>query len=91
MATTAVDVKELPNSYVFVADMPGLKHTEIKVLMLFNAFPCPKIFNKSPLKLIVTNFYFNVSVFSAKYFVITCLVEHPGPCIFSQSVCKKPG
>ncbi|CAM6109477.1 unnamed protein product [Calypogeia fissa] len=31
MATTAVDVKELPNSYVFVADMPGLKHTEIKV------------------------------------------------------------
>ncbi|KAL3681894.1 hypothetical protein R1sor_024850 [Riccia sorocarpa] len=31
MATTAVDVKELPNSYVFVADMPGLKHSEIKV------------------------------------------------------------
>lgn len=31
MATTAVDVKELAASYVFVADMPGLKHTDIKV------------------------------------------------------------
>lgn len=31
MATTAVDVKELATSYVFIADMPGLKHTDIKV------------------------------------------------------------
>ncbi len=31
MATTAVDVKELAASYVFIADMPGLKHTDIKV------------------------------------------------------------
>jgi HSP20 family molecular chaperone IbpA len=30
-ASTAVDVKELPNSFVFVADMPGVKHTEVKV------------------------------------------------------------
>ncbi|KAJ7213294.1 hypothetical protein O6H91_01G137700 [Diphasiastrum complanatum] len=31
MASTAVDVKELPNSYVFIADMPGLKPSDIKV------------------------------------------------------------
>ncbi|CAM6109481.1 unnamed protein product [Calypogeia fissa] len=31
VATTAVDVKELVNCYVFVADMPGLKHSDIKV------------------------------------------------------------
>lgn len=31
MANTAVDVKELANSYIFIADMPGLKHTDIKV------------------------------------------------------------
>lgn len=31
MASTAVDVKELATSYIFVADMPGLKHTDIKV------------------------------------------------------------
>ncbi|MCO5591590.1 hypothetical protein L7F22_045578 [Adiantum nelumboides] len=31
MASTAVDVKELPSSYVFVADMPGLKSSDIKV------------------------------------------------------------
>jgi HSP20 family molecular chaperone IbpA len=30
-ASTAVDVKELPNSFIFVADMPGVKHTEVKV------------------------------------------------------------
>lgn len=30
-ACTAVDVKELPNAYVFVADMPGLKSADIKV------------------------------------------------------------
>ncbi|XP_072998928.1 17.1 kDa class II heat shock protein-like [Typha latifolia] len=31
MASTPADVKELPSSYVFVADMPGLKSGEIKV------------------------------------------------------------
>ncbi len=31
MASTAVDVKELPAAYVFVADMPGLTHADIKV------------------------------------------------------------
>ena len=31
MAATPVDVKETPNSYVFVIDMPGLKSGEIKV------------------------------------------------------------
>ncbi|XP_002960432.2 17.3 kDa class II heat shock protein-like [Selaginella moellendorffii] len=31
MATASVDVKELPASYVFVADVPGLKNTDIKV------------------------------------------------------------
>jgi HSP20 family protein len=30
-ACTAVDVKELPNAYVFIADMPGLKSSDIKV------------------------------------------------------------
>ncbi|MCO5574750.1 hypothetical protein L7F22_028540 [Adiantum nelumboides] len=31
MASTAVDVKELPSSYVFVADTPGLKSSNIKL------------------------------------------------------------
>ncbi|XP_058781096.1 17.1 kDa class II heat shock protein-like [Vicia villosa] len=31
MAATPVDVKEFPNSYVFVVDMPGLKSGDIKV------------------------------------------------------------
>ena len=31
MATTPADVKEYPNSYVFIIDMPGLKSGEIKV------------------------------------------------------------
>ncbi|KAI5077400.1 hypothetical protein GOP47_0007224 [Adiantum capillus-veneris] len=31
MASTAVDVKEYPSSYVYVADMPGLKSSDIKV------------------------------------------------------------
>ncbi|KAF8393572.1 hypothetical protein HHK36_021816 [Tetracentron sinense] len=31
MATTPADVKEYPNSYVFVIDMPGLKSGDIKV------------------------------------------------------------
>jgi HSP20 family protein len=31
IASTAVDVKEMPQSYVFVADMPGLKSADIKV------------------------------------------------------------
>ncbi|KAJ4957752.1 hypothetical protein NE237_024863 [Protea cynaroides] len=31
MATTPADVKEEPNSYVFVIDMPGLKSGDIKV------------------------------------------------------------
>ncbi|KAK3037267.1 hypothetical protein RJ639_029679 [Escallonia herrerae] len=31
MATTPADVKEYPNSYVFIIDMPGLKSGEIQV------------------------------------------------------------
>ncbi|KAG6551042.1 hypothetical protein Mapa_007275 [Marchantia paleacea] len=31
MFNTSVDVKELPNAYVFIADMPGLKSSDIKV------------------------------------------------------------
>lgn len=31
MAATPADVKEYPNSYVFVVDMPGLKSGDIKV------------------------------------------------------------
>ncbi|KAI3954787.1 hypothetical protein MKW98_002893 [Papaver atlanticum] len=31
MAATPADIKEYPNSYVFVLDMPGLKSEEIKV------------------------------------------------------------
>lgn len=31
MASTPADVKEYPNSYVFVMDMPGLKSGDIKV------------------------------------------------------------
>lgn len=31
MAATPADIKEYPNSYVFVVDMPGVKPTEIKV------------------------------------------------------------
>uniref|UniRef100_A0A0C9RR95 TSA: Wollemia nobilis Ref_Wollemi_Transcript_20123_779 transcribed RNA sequence n=1 Tax=Wollemia nobilis TaxID=56998 RepID=A0A0C9RR95_9CONI len=31
MASTPVDVKEYPNSFVFVIDMPGLKSSDIKV------------------------------------------------------------
>ncbi|KAL2620601.1 hypothetical protein R1flu_000806 [Riccia fluitans] len=31
LGNTAVDVKELPESYVFIADMPGLKSGDIKV------------------------------------------------------------
>ncbi|EHA8589018.1 17.3 kDa class II heat shock protein [Cocos nucifera] len=31
MASTPADVKELPSSYVFVIDMPGVKSGEIKV------------------------------------------------------------
>lgn len=31
MASTPTDVKEYPNSYVFVIDMPGLKSGDIKV------------------------------------------------------------
>ncbi|XP_059274842.1 18.8 kDa class II heat shock protein-like [Lycium ferocissimum] len=31
MAATPADVKEYPNSYVFIVDMPGIKATEIKV------------------------------------------------------------
>lgn len=31
MARTAVDVEEFPDSYIFVADMPGLKSADVKV------------------------------------------------------------
>ncbi|OVA07331.1 Alpha crystallin/Hsp20 domain [Macleaya cordata] len=31
MASTPADIKEYPDSYVFIIDMPGLKHEEIKV------------------------------------------------------------
>nr|CAC81966.1 small heat-shock protein [Funaria hygrometrica] len=31
MVSTAVDVKELPDAYIFVADMPGLKSADMKV------------------------------------------------------------
>nr|GMD92418.1 18.8 kDa class II heat shock protein-like [Ipomoea batatas] len=31
MAATPADVKEYPNSYVFIVDMPGVKAAEIKV------------------------------------------------------------
>jgi HSP20 family protein len=31
MAATPADIKEYPNSYVFVVDMPGLKSDDIKV------------------------------------------------------------
>ncbi|KAJ7514451.1 hypothetical protein O6H91_23G044700 [Diphasiastrum complanatum] len=31
MASTPVDVKEYPKSYVFIADMPGLKSSDIKL------------------------------------------------------------
>ncbi|GAB4853752.1 hypothetical protein Ancab_017945 [Ancistrocladus abbreviatus] len=31
MAATPVDIKEYPNSYVFIIDMPGLKSGDIKV------------------------------------------------------------
>ncbi|XXG42919.1 hypothetical protein AAC387_Pa01g3072 [Persea americana] len=31
MASTPADVKECPNSYVFIIDMPGLKSGDIKV------------------------------------------------------------
>ncbi|XP_057960115.1 17.3 kDa class II heat shock protein-like [Malania oleifera] len=31
MAATPMDVKEYPNSYVFVVDMPGLKSGDVKV------------------------------------------------------------
>ncbi|CAA3001726.1 kDa class II heat shock [Olea europaea subsp. europaea] len=31
MAATPADVKEYPNSYVFIVDMPGIKASEIKV------------------------------------------------------------
>ncbi|KAK3041715.1 hypothetical protein RJ639_000639 [Escallonia herrerae] len=31
MAATPADVKEYPNSYVFITDMPGLKSGDIKV------------------------------------------------------------
>lgn len=33
MAATPADVKEYPNSYVFIVDMPGLKSGDIKVLV----------------------------------------------------------
>ncbi|CAA3026342.1 Hypothetical predicted protein [Olea europaea subsp. europaea] len=31
MAATPADIKEYPNSYVFIVDMPGLKSNDIKV------------------------------------------------------------
>ncbi|XP_042408773.1 17.0 kDa class II heat shock protein-like [Zingiber officinale] len=31
MASTPADVKELPDAYVFVVDMPGLRPTDVKV------------------------------------------------------------
>ncbi|KAJ7544978.1 hypothetical protein O6H91_09G101300 [Diphasiastrum complanatum] len=31
MANTAVDVKELPNAYIFVVEVPGLKNKDVKV------------------------------------------------------------
>ncbi|GLJ31160.1 hypothetical protein SUGI_0624390 [Cryptomeria japonica] len=31
MASTPIDVKEFPKSYVFIIDMPGLKNNDIKV------------------------------------------------------------
>ncbi|BBN15463.1 HSP20 family protein [Marchantia polymorpha subsp. ruderalis] len=31
MANTAVDVKDLPNAYQFIADMPGIKSSDVKV------------------------------------------------------------
>ncbi|KAI3783332.1 hypothetical protein L1987_42410 [Smallanthus sonchifolius] len=31
MAATPADVKEYPNSYVFIVDMPGVKSGDIKV------------------------------------------------------------
>lgn len=31
MASTPVDLKEFPNSYVFILDMPGVKSNNIKV------------------------------------------------------------
>ncbi|XP_043707634.1 17.3 kDa class II heat shock protein-like [Telopea speciosissima] len=33
MASTPADIKEYPNSYVFIIDMPGLKSGDIKVLV----------------------------------------------------------
>ena len=33
MAATPADIKEYPNSYVFVVDMPGLKSSDVKVLV----------------------------------------------------------
>lgn len=44
MAGTAVDVKELPKSYVFVADMPGLKSSDVKVGI---ELPCPGLFRST--------------------------------------------
>ncbi|TXG61831.1 hypothetical protein EZV62_013194 [Acer yangbiense] len=35
MAATPADVKEYPNSYVFVIDMPGLKSGDIKFMRKF--------------------------------------------------------
>ncbi|KAL3681333.1 hypothetical protein R1sor_024289 [Riccia sorocarpa] len=33
MCNTAVDVKDLPTSYVFIADMPGVRANDIRVLV----------------------------------------------------------
>ncbi|KAL2620574.1 hypothetical protein R1flu_000779 [Riccia fluitans] len=33
MCNTAVDVKDMPNSYVFIADMPGVRSNDIRVLV----------------------------------------------------------